>query len=98
MKTNQYLYIIRCGVSKHYKIGISENPEFRLDALQVGCPYPLILIYKKYFKKALKVEKYLHRTYWDKRKTKEWFKFSNDEINCVQQGLDFYITNPLEIK
>lgn len=85
MKIKKYLYLIRCGSSDFYKIGTSENPEERLQMLQVGCPYPLALIYKKQFNKATKIESFLHRKYRYKRTVGEWFEFSKDEIYLIQQ-------------
>ena len=86
MKHKKYLYIIRCNNSDFYKIGISEIPEERLQTLQIGCPYPLSLVYKKYFKKPTKVERLFHKKYHDKQKIGEWFRLSEGEIYRIQQG------------
>ena len=86
MKNKKYLYLIRCGNSDFYKIGTSENPEERLQMLQIGCPFPLVLVYRKRFKEATKIEGFLHRKYRDKQKVGEWFELSGDEIYLIQQG------------
>jgi len=86
MKNKKCLYIIRCNNSNFYKIGISEIPEERLQALQIGCPYPLSLIYKRYFKEPTKVEKLFHKKYHSQQKNGEWFELSESEIYLIQQG------------
>ena len=86
MKIKKYLYLIQCDNSNFYKVGISEDPEERLKALQVGCPYPLVLIYKKYLKNAFRVEKALHKSLKNKQEIGEWFRLSKDEIKLIQQG------------
>lgn len=86
MKIKKYLYLVWCGNSDFYKIGTSGNPEERLQMMQIGCPFPLAIIYKKYFKKAIKIEGFLHRKYRDKQKVGEWFELSGDEVYSIQQG------------
>lgn len=85
MKIKKYLYLIRCNSTDFYKIGLSKTPEERLQELQTGCPYPLTLIYKKAFRKAIKVERLLHKKYRNKRKTGEWFELLATEIELIQQ-------------
>lgn len=86
MKPKKYLYLIQCNNSNFYKIGISENPEERLRTLQPSCPYPLILIYKKQFKAANKIERFLHKRYKSKRGMGEWFELPAKEIKLIQKG------------
>ena len=40
-----YVYFIRCVDDNNFiKIGVAKNVQRRLDALQIGCPYPLKVI------------------------------------------------------
>lgn len=87
MKNKKYLYIIRCSNSNFYKIGSSENPKKRLQMLQGGCPYPLNLIYKRRYKKATETERFLHKKYQNKQKIREWFEFSETEIEQIKYGI-----------
>lgn len=98
MKNKKYLYLIRCSNSNFYKIGTSENPEDRLHKLQSGCPYPLALIYKCHFKKAHKIEKFLHKRYLDKRKIGEWFELTGTEsINLIRLKSDIELMREKQI-
>ena len=94
MENKQYLYLIRCNKSDFYKIGVSQHPKYRIRDLQIGCPYPLILIYKKQFDNVnvRDIESLLHKKYWKKRVGGEWFEFSKDDIDSIQQGLGEYLT------
>ena len=85
MKNKKYLYLVQCNNTNFYKIGVAKTPEERLQALQIGCPYPLTLIYKRGFKKAVKVERLLHKKYRSKQKIGEWFELSASEIELIQQ-------------
>lgn len=98
MKNKKYLYLIRCSNSNFYKVGSSENPEDRLRKLQVGCPYPLSLIYKHPFKKAHKIEKFLHKKYSDKRKTGEWFELSGTKsVNLIRLKSDIELMRETQV-
>lgn len=71
-----HVYIIRNGVNGHYKIGIANNVERRLEELQVGNPVELFIVCKFFFKSrkvANKVEKSLHNRFKDHRVRGEWF-------------------------
>ena len=93
MEIKKFLYIIRCNSSNFYKIGVSQHPEYRITDLQVGCPYSLVLVYKKQFDNAKEVESLLHRKYWKRCVEGEWFELSKDDIDSIQQGLNEYPTN-----
>src|SRR5210317_522262 len=73
-----YVYIIQCGDMKDapIKIGFSNNPEYRAENLQTGCPYRLRVTTKIPMEnraEAEKLEKYLHGRLNNHRMVGEWF-------------------------
>lgn len=85
----EYVYIIRMGDTEFYKIGYSNNPDSRLITLQNANPYTLEFVLKKRTVYAKKLETLLHQTYKDKQVKNEWFKFTEKEIEEIQ-NLDFH--------
>jgi len=74
-----YLYFIKCLDKRinPVKIGISKNPELRIETLQVGCPYPLKLIVTIECKSrghAENLENQLHKVFRFACLGGEWFK------------------------
>lgn len=71
------LYIISAGKSGPIKVGISDNPHFRLANLQIGNPRKLFLVWHKALdsrSKARGAEKEAHIFLSDFRQHGEWFK------------------------
>jgi hypothetical protein len=81
-----YLYIIRAIGTKHYKIGISNKVEERLQGLQTGSQFQLEIIKKfKCINKAL-IERKIHIYLKNKKMRGEWFKLSEDDLcDCIEQ-------------
>lgn len=73
-----YVYFIRSLCKKGFiKIGVSNNPELRLNDMQTGNPYELKLEAKVKCNSdnhAYRIEKHLHRQYKRKRVRGEWFR------------------------
>ena len=40
----RYLYLLRAGGSQWYKIGIATHPDLRVELLQAGNPYRLLIL------------------------------------------------------
>lgn len=72
---SKLVYIIQCQETKVIKIGISNDPLFRLAAIQTGYPYKLIIArtIKPTKLSAIKIEKMLHEALSDFRLNGEWF-------------------------
>lgn len=89
------LYIIRCGDTQLFKIGISKNCSKRIKQLQTGNPNKLKLLFE--FKinnresvKASKIESTIHtflKEHEDKHVLNEWFKLTNDEVVNIAKCL-----------
>lgn len=83
------LYLIKCN--EFYKIGIANDLESRLAALQTGNPYPLVAVACFQFPNAGVVEKALHQAFADVRELGEWFELGNAGVDrflttCVLLG------------
>ncbi|MFG5012584.1 GIY-YIG nuclease family protein [Vibrio cholerae] len=91
----KYLYVIRCGKSKFYKIGITNDLEKRVATHQTGCPYQLKLIC--YFEADLDdylgkeigyLEQFLHNNYSDLRVRGEWFELNYKHLSDIAVFLE----------
>lgn len=72
-----YVYFIK-GQRGNIKIGVSRNPQERLDALQVGHAAKLKILEQFPFEsrmQAFDMEAQLHRRYRRHRLRGEWFKY-----------------------
>jgi len=82
----KYIYLIQSLEDGHYKIGISKNPNKRIQQLNTGNSSPLKLInsYKSEF--AEKIEGALHRKYSYLHKNGEWFDLSiEQEVSFIDE-------------
>ena len=82
-----FVYFIKLGQTKYYKIGYAKNIEKRLEQLQVASPYNIILIAAFQSRDALNLERQLHSKYSRNRVRGEWFKFDKEEAAVIEAGL-----------
>ena len=92
----KYLYLIGTKDNKQ-KIGISNDPEKRLKALQTGNPEPLFIHYTIELpdRKAFKVEKHLHREYSHYNIKNEWFELPMEDAIQLMTYEDMIIETTL---
>lgn len=84
-----YVYLIRCGEFKYYKIGISKNdPHNRLSCMQSGCPFVLKFEHMVYTPDYRRLELKLHMKYKEKNKIGEWFELDDNELKDVISDMD----------
>ena len=84
-----HLYLMKDLANGFYKIGISNNPEYREKTLQSEKP-TIELITSKGFsnrKIALAFESSLHKSYENKRLRGEWFELNEREIAEIKEIL-----------
>jgi hypothetical protein len=76
------VYLMIDTVNFYYKIGISNNPDWREKTLQSEKPTIELIACKKFINRkiALSFEKALHDTYSEKRIRGEWFKLDNNDV------------------
>jgi predicted GIY-YIG superfamily endonuclease len=77
------VYLIECD--GYYKIGVSEDPENRLDRFQTGNPYELSLEAKIDVEQAYDIEEKLHSYYNSKHKRGEWFNLNQSDVKNIKQ-------------
>ena len=82
------------------KVGISQNPEKRLGAIQSGCPFRVKVLHKspaRDLRHAYSHEQIFHEIYAPKRLVGEWFNLDADlAIEGVETG--FQIEEYLETR
>ena len=69
----KYVYLIQSLEEGYYKIGVSKNPEKRLQQLQTGNSSELKLISSYPSEYADKIEKTIHNLLSHNKKEGEWF-------------------------
>ena len=85
-----YLYLIRCGDSNYYKIGVSDNVQARLVSLQGACPYELILeaMCRIGSRQATyNAEAQAHLKLVDCRVRGEWFELREAQVQQLRQDM-----------
>lgn len=78
-----YVYIIKCA--NFYKIGYTNSVMRRMKQLDTR-PFPLELIYTRYFSHAYSIEQELHKEYEDFRVDGEWYDFNYFDDNNPYAG------------
>ena len=89
------VYFIYEGDSDYCKIGVSEDPEFRVKRLQCGNRNELVLYAYIESNEAYQLEKKLHRQFKNCYERGEWFKVSKSTIDELDYDL-IYPDEPSE--
>jgi T5orf172 domain len=81
-----YVYFMFDKKNSHYKIGISNEPEWREKTLQSEKPTIKLIAAKKFVNRriAANIEKALHDSYSHKRKRGEWFELDKEDIEEIK--------------
>lgn len=81
-KPTGYVYIIAAEGTQFFKIGYSENPQFRLAELQTGCPHFLKIIGQ--WPGSMEAESQIHIRLESCRGIGEWFSISPETMADVR--------------
>lgn len=87
-QTPGFVYIFEC--ENKYKIGFTKEVNRRYKELN-NRPYPIRIVFSKYFDNALQVEQKIHNSLNDYRIDGEWYKLTPEvvvEIEDYLLGLD----------
>jgi hypothetical protein len=91
VKTNDicFVYLMVDKINLYYKIGISNNPEWREKTLQSEKPTIELIAAKKFVSRviALSFEKALHNSYSKSRIRGEWFNLNEKEVDDLKTTL-----------
>ncbi len=84
-----FVYLMQDTSNNYYKIGISNNPEYREKTLQSEKPTIEIITSKKFPVRniAESIEKALHSNYSEKRLRGEWFKLNASDVDHIKETL-----------
>lgn len=84
-----YVYLMNDTSTGYYKIGMSNNPEYRETTLQSQKPTIVKICHKRYPSRriAKAIEAALHKVYESKRIRGEWFSLKERDIWEVKQTL-----------
>lgn len=98
----EYVYLIQMGRTKSYKIGISNDPQKRLESLQTANPHKLKLLHTIKADNAIAAEEELHRLLHSTRMEAEWFKLTPDMRNAILSVDTFenrkFLSGQIEVK
>lgn len=72
----------------YVKIGRSENPEKRLQGIQVGSPYELEILAAVETAAPKRLEETLHERFASDNKRGEWFRLSESQRRSLRTTLD----------
>jgi len=80
-----FVYFMRDSKTGYYKIGISNEPEWREKTLQSEKPSIKLIASKKFVNRriAANIEKALHDSYSHRRKRGEWFELDQEDIEEI---------------
>jgi len=86
------VYIIGNKKAGLYKIGYSTNIESRFETLQAYslCPLEIAMTVRCLRKYLRALEKYLHKTYAEKRKHGEWFALTLNDISRCKDFIELW--------
>lgn len=88
VKSNKvYTYLMKDQRNDTYKIGKSNNPEFREKTLQSEVPQVILL---SYCEEQIISEKLLHQLFEDKRIRGEWFALDANDVNRIIKLMNKY--------
>lgn len=83
-ETEGYVYIFGSIEDGYYKIGASKIPESRLAYYGTRLPFEVEMIHLIAVDDKYTAEKQLHSKFADKRKKREWFLLSDDDLAFVK--------------
>lgn len=85
-----FVYLMHDTSNGYYKIGISNNPEYRERTLQSEKPTIEMVVSKRFPVRNIAegVEKALHEIYSEKRLRGEWFYLNSNDVEHVKQTLN----------
>lgn len=80
----RYVYMMYIPKLKIYKLGFSNNPYKRLDAISISNPFNVILVFAMKDDNASSIESRLHMLYKNYRIKGEWFNLDfGHALECI---------------
>lgn len=85
-----YVYLLKHGSRREYKIGRTFNPMRREGELGIQLPEKLEPVHYIKTDDPAGIESYWHRRFADKRKEGEWFALSADDVRAFKRWKRIY--------
>lgn len=85
-----YVYLVRHGSRREYKIGRTYNPLRREGELRTELPELLSPVHQIKTDDPAGVERYWHVRFADKRKNGEWFELNADDVRAFKRWRTIY--------
>lgn len=85
-----YVYLVRHGARREYKIGRTNNPIRREGEISIELPEQLEPVHRIKTDDASGVERYWHVRFAEKRKNGEWFAFSAEDVRAFKRWKCIY--------
>jgi hypothetical protein len=85
-----YVYLVRHGSRREYKIGRTNNPVRREGELRTELPEALSPVHHITTDDPAGVERYWHIRFADKRKNGEWFELNADDVRSFKRWRCIY--------
>jgi hypothetical protein len=85
-----YVYLVRHGSRREYKIGMTNNPLRREGEIRTELPEALTPVHKIKTDDPAGVERYWHKRFAKKRKNGEWFELTSDDVRAFKRWRNIY--------
>jgi hypothetical protein len=85
-----YVYLVRHGSRREYKIGRTNNPIRREGELRTELPEVLSPVHQIKTDDPAGVERYWHVRFAEKRKNGEWFELNGDDVRAFKRWRSIY--------
>ena len=85
-----YVYLIKHGIRREYKIGMTKNPIRREGELRIELPEKVQPIHYIKTDDPSGIESYWHSRFSSKRKEGEWFSLTAEDVRAFKRWRRIY--------
>lgn len=79
------LYVIGNRHYGWYKIGVSSNPDKRINEIRTGCPVPVEIVLVAETDEAEELERMLHLHFASQCMSREWFVLDDEDLEYIAE-------------
>lgn len=85
-----YLVYFKNNDDIYLKIGVATDIGLRINNLQTGNPFDLVLLYSRYFKNAYTVEREMHSLFSEYNFKSEWFFVTESIMQEIKTKIESF--------